>query len=161
MPARKTDPSNTVNGQLKAFKDAQKPPKQWPSSVPLPADQTKAKEALRQFESILKAKPSDDWTEYEFVGAANLAVLEINITELTAKVSATSGLVQSPNNHKYLVRDPALDALSMLMSLRGQLHKQLGLGFTAQQSLKGKRNAENSARTILDRASSPMYDLLA
>ena len=150
---------DTVAGAINAHSEAQLPdPLQWPQDVALPAAEEDARKAKIIFSEVQAGRNRNHWKPHHARQVAEYALLTGQIDKLMAVVIQTGPVTRGINGH--LTRSPILDAMSMLTSQRNQLTKALGLiGIRAEQDSDAK--AQNGARSLYARHSSPLDDLLA
>ena len=152
MAARKNLMANTTAELLQLHSNAQEgPPLSWPEeAVALPTDPEQRKLAQAEFAQLQGARSRDHWRDHHAAILAEYCVLSLEIRRLTELIRETGGLTIGKNGHQS--RDPNLDVLSLLMSLRSQVTKQAGIAGTfAENDGQAKRAGKVSqTRTRVD-----------
>jgi hypothetical protein len=139
---------DTIQGLLQAHQDAGAVDVlQWPNAVELPANDVEAHEARAIFSDLQKGRSRAHWRPHHARLLAETSLLSGQISVMTKMLLANGSVVVGKNGHS--TRSPILDALSMLVSLRGQNLK--GLGLIGQHAeADGRAKGAAAARTVLD-----------
>lgn len=127
--ARRTK-ADTVEAQVAAFRVARETIP-WPATVtPLPGA-ADASRAAAIFASILEARHRDDWRPHDLVLAAQLSNAMAQTDRITQEIEAEGWTILSPNPKAAAagqhVRNPKLDALTLISSRQLSLTRALGL----------------------------------
>lgn len=118
--------SDTVNGIIQQFADAQADDAlKWDDSVLLPDDATERAQALEIFSEMLQGRNREHWKPHHSRLLSETALISLQISKLTKNVVEQGAIVEGRGGYK--IRSLALDALSMLQSLRTQNFKSLDL----------------------------------
>lgn len=144
---------DSLQGQLNAFAAAQSADVlQWPDSVTLPADPAEAATAKMHFSNLQKGRARSHWRPHHSTLMAEVALMSGQIAKLTEMLTKSGAVIRTEKGH--LTRSPLLDALSMVVSLRTQNLKSLGLvGDHAERD--GAAHGQNQARQTLGAFNDP------
>ena len=158
MAARKSAHlSGSTSAQVAAFAAIEAPPPlTWPAAVKLPAKDDEAAQVLATFNDVLRARSPEHWRPHHAPLIAEYALLSGQIQVMTAVLIRSGALVKNSAQNGF-IRNPALDALSMLQSLRGQLSKQLGLSGAFFEN-DGVARSTNEASQVISKAKQNNYD---
>ncbi len=132
---------------LDGFQAAQSPDVlEWPAGVELPGDPAEAAQAKVTFSELQKGRNRTHWKPHHGTLLAETSLLNNQISVMSKLLIKSGAVVKTPKGH--LARNPVLDALSMLASLRTQNYKALGLtgGFAERD---GAATGQNQARQTM------------
>lgn len=148
--------SDSTAAQVAAFsKVKQSVP--WPAEVsPLPRPDD-ASRALAIFGRLLEARDLDDWRPSDVLLLAQLANAHAQADKITQQIEVTGWTLPSPRNPLQQIRNPLLDALTLVSSRQLSLTRALALnGPPADRKTvsKNARAAADARRVAADDPSS-------
>lgn len=119
----------------------------WPATVsqlPRPEDSARA-EAV--FAGIVSQRDPADWRVNDLALAAQLANTMAQADRVSQEIEREGWTIPSPKNPDYQVRNPKLDALTLISSRQLSLTRALALNGSPHGD---KRTTNNRARLITD-----------
>ncbi len=124
MRRQRTDSTTTA---VQAMRDARHRP-QWPvetvDRMLRPEDQERASTIYAQ---IMSSRAPPDWRQHDAILAAQLAIVEVDLTKLQAQIDCEGYTALGGKNGTTTIKNPALDAQQHLVNRQIQLARALGL----------------------------------
>ena len=136
--------SDSTAAQVAAFTKA-KQTLAWPAEVselPRPED---ASRASAIFNRLLAARDLDDWRPSDVLLAAQLANSHAQADRVTQEIEATGWVIPSPRNPDQKIRNPLLDALTLISSRQLSLTRALALNGPPSDRKTFSKNARTAA----------------
>ena len=99
----------------------------WPATVSQLPGAADASRAAAIFGGILEARHRDDWRPNDLALAAQLANCMAQVDALTRQIEEQGWTIPSPKNPLHAIRNPLLDAVTLLSSRQLSLTRALGL----------------------------------
>ena len=161
MPARRKPVlQGSVEGLVQALQKAEAPPVyEFPPHFALPDDPADRADLLKEFYDLQLHRSREHWAgEMHRNLLAELATINHQIRVQTRILMATGAVAVSAKGGS--VRSPSLDAMSLLVSIRGGLLKNLGLT-ESQRERDGEARAVKGAKSVISKAKATENDLLA
>jgi hypothetical protein len=147
MPTeRRRARSDSLSASVAAFGRANQQPA-WPATVsrlPRPADADRAETV---FEGIVSQRDPQDWRPNDLALAAQLANCMSQADRVSQEIEREGWTIPSPKNPDYQLRNPKLDALTLISSRQLSLTRALALNGSPSGD---RRTTNNRARLITD-----------
>jgi hypothetical protein len=134
--------SNSVGAQVDAFRRAGQT-LSWPDAIRQLPHQDDADRAGAIFAALAQSRDIADWRPGDILLLAQLANANAQADRLTHEIEVTGWTIPSPKNPDQQIRNPALDAMSMVSSRQLALTRALALNGAPGD----RRTAANHQRT--------------
>ena len=152
MPTARRTKSNSITNAVEAYRKVGRSIP-WPAEVtelPEPADSARARAIYAR---LLEARDLADWRPGDILLVAQLANAHAQADNITQDIERVGWTIPSPKNPLQLLRNPMLDALTLISSRQLSLTRALGLNGppSDRRTISNNRRAAADARDTLER----------